>query len=105
MDPRIDKKSIKKRLKNKRVFESLFPRFLTLWASKKASKIVKIWKKSNAGAGASHFYRCAASYAPASQIKGWGFKKIDEDREKSIEIDEKADGENGRQKNTKKIDF
>ena len=102
MDPRIDKKSIEKRFKNKRVFESLFPRFLVLWASQKASKIVEIRQKSNAGAGASHFYRCAASYAPA---KGWGFKKIDENREKSIEIDEKADGENGRQKNSKKIDF
>jgi hypothetical protein len=34
-----------------------------------------------------------------------GFKKIDGNRKKSIEIDEKADGENGRQKNSKKIDF
>ena len=104
MDPRIDKKAIKKRLQNKRVFESLFPRFLSFWAAKKASKIVEIRQKSNAGAGASHFYRCAASYAPANPIKGWGFKKIDENREKSIEIDKKADGENGRQKNSKKID-
>jgi hypothetical protein len=83
MDPRIDKKSIKKRLKNKRVFESLLHRFLVLWASKKASKIIEIWQKSSAGAEASHFYRCAASYAPASQIKGSGFKKIDENRKKT----------------------
>jgi hypothetical protein len=34
-----------------------------------------------------------------------GSKKIDGNRKKSIEIDEKADGENGRQKNSKKIDF
>ena len=91
--------------KNKRVFESLFPRFFVFWASKKASKIVENYQKSNAGAGASHFYRCAASYAPASQIKGWGFEKIDENREKSIEIDKKTDGKNGREKNSKKIDF